>query len=225
MASTDALTKRVAISKSNTQIVIVVSIASFVTIFCLVAAKTMWSQNSYQARVVSADKVAHQQLVNNINAYNNLTSSYETFVSSSTNVIGGQSSGSGDKDGNNAKIVLDALPPAYDFPAVTSSIEKILTGSGLKVTSISGLDDELNQQSNTSSPNPVSVSIPFSFTISNASYQAVGLLINELQQSIRPIQIDSVSVTGGSNDITLTVNAHTYYQPSKTLSITKKEIK
>ena len=225
MAINEVLPRRVAISKAQAQMVIAVAVASFITIFCLVAAKAVWSQTAYQARVTSAKNKAHQQLLQNIQAYNGLSSSYNAFVSSPQNVIGGSLTGSGDNDGGNDKIILDALPPIYDFPALTSSIEKILNDRGFKISSISGTDDQLSEQTNTSSANPTPVSMPFTFTVTNASYASVGQLITALQQSIRPIQIDSIDLTGGSNDMTLTVSAHTYYQPSKNLSITMQVIK
>jgi hypothetical protein len=143
-------TKRTAISKSNAQVVLVVAIASFVTVFCLVAAKTVLSQNSYQSRVIKAKTTAHKQLVINIAAAGSLVSSYDTFVSPSTNIIGGNTTGTGDKDGDSGKIILDALPSSYDFPALASSLEKILTSQNLKVSSISGIDDQVNQGANRS---------------------------------------------------------------------------
>lgn len=217
--------KRVAISKANAQIVIVVSVASFVTIFCLFAAKALFSQNSYQARVISAKEKAHKQLQTNLQNFTKLSASYTTFNSQNPNVIGGHSNGNSQNDGSNSQIILDALPDTYDFPALTSAVENVLTGAGLKVTSLTGTDDELNQQSNTSSPNPQAVSMPFSFTVDSASYSSVSRLIAKLQSSIRPIQIDTLELSGGTNNMTLTVSAHTYYQPSKAVSITQKEVK
>lgn len=225
MANAEAITKRVAINKANAQMVAIVAVASFLTIGSLVASKSILSQNIYQSRVISAKNKANKQLMANIYAYNNLTVAYEQFVSTNNNVIGGSSSGNGPKDGNNAKIVLDALPPAYDFPALTASVQNLLTQSGLQATSITGTDDQLNQQSNVSSPNPQPVSMPFSFTVSNTNYQGVSQLINTLRNSIRPIAIDTLDVTGGGNSITVSVSAHTYYQPGKNLSITKQEVK
>jgi hypothetical protein len=147
-------TKRLAIDKANAQIVGIVAAASFVTIFSLVAAHAVWGQLHYESKVVSAKEKAHKQLVRNLNAFEDLAKSYKAFNATSTNVIGGLSNGSGDNDGDNSKIILDALPPIYDFPALTSSIEKILADNNLKVTGITGTDDQVNQQSNTTSPNP-----------------------------------------------------------------------
>lgn len=218
-------TKRVAIDKAQAQMVAIVAVAAFITVFCLFACKAVFSQNSYQGRVISAKEKAHKQLQKNISTFSDLQTSYKAFDGAATNVIGGNAVGTGDNDGPNSKVILDALPPTYDFPALTSSIEKILTDSGLQVSSITGTDDQLNQQNNTSSPNPQPVSIPFSFSVSNANYMSVGQLLITLQHSIRPISIDKLDVSGSANSLTATVNAHTYYQPVKTIGITEKAIK
>lgn len=218
-------TKRLAIDKTQAQMVIVVAVAAFVTVFSLVAAKSVFSQNQYQARVTSKKEIAHKQLLKNIDAFNNLVASYQAFDSTPTNVISGNTSGTGDNDGKNSKIILDALPPNYDFPALTSSLEKIMNDRGLNLSSISGTDDQVNQQNNLSSPNPQAVNIPFSFSVTNASYSGVQQLIQALQHSIRPIAIDSLSLSGGTNDMTASISAHTYYQPAKSVSITKQAVK
>lgn len=225
MAKVQLSTKRLAIDKAQAQMVAIIAGASFITVFCLVASNAVFSQYRYQGKVVSAKEKALKQLKDDQTAFNTLSSSYKAFDSASVNVIGGTRDGSGDNDGRNSKIVLDALPSSYDFPALTSSIEKVLTDSKLKVTSITGTDDQVNQQTNTTSPKPEPVAIPFSFSVSNASYSSIQDLFKKLNNSIRPIQIDSVDLSGGQSDMSLTVNAHTYYQPGKSLSITKKVVK
>lgn len=225
MARPEISTKRLAISKANAQMVAAVGIASFITVFCLVAARSVLSQNGYQARLTSKKEAAHKQLVANLQASTNLIAAYKAFVSTPTNVIGGNPTGTGDNDGDNAKIILDALPSTYDFPALTASLEKILDDQSLKISSITGTDDQVNQQNNTSSPNPQPVNMPFTFSVTNANYSAVQQLITRLQQSIRPIQIDTLELNGGPSNMTLTVNAHTYYQPGKNLTITKQVVK
>ncbi|MEK7599457.1 MAG: hypothetical protein AAB462_00265 [Patescibacteria group bacterium] len=225
MAKLEISTKRLAISKANARMVAVIAAAAFITIFCLVASNAVFSQYRYQGKVVSQKEKANNQLKANIKAFNSLSSSYKAFDSASVNVLGGTRDGAGDNDGRNSKLILDALPSAYDFPALASSVEKILTDSGLKVGSITGTDDQLNQQGNVSSPTPTPTEIPFSFSVTNASYSSIQQLLDKLQRSIRPIQIDTVSVTGGGTDVSLTVTAHTYYQPSKSLNITQKVVK
>jgi len=225
MAKIDISTKRLAISKANAQMVGVVAAASFITVFCLVASKTVLSQNIYQSHVISKKEQARNQLNANLDAFDSLVDAYKKFDGASNNVLGGSKSGTGDNDGTNSKIILDSLPSTYDFPALTSSIEKILNDNSLQVSSITGTDDQINQQGNTSSPSPEAVEIPFSFTVKNASYESAQRLVKALQQSIRPIQVDTLDLSGGSGDMTITVTGHTYYQPAKSVNITKKVVK
>jgi hypothetical protein len=218
-------TKHLAVSKANAQIVAIMAVASLLTVFCLIASRAVLSQTRYQARVTSADEKATKQLKQNINAFNNLSRAYSSFNSDPINIIGGSTSGTGNNDGNNAKIILDALPSSYDFPALTSSIEKILTSGNFNASSITGTDDQLAQQTNLSSPTPQPVSMPFSFTVDNTSYTGVQQLITTLQSSIRPMPIDSLTLNGSNSSLSVTINAHTYYQPAKSLSIKKQVIK
>ncbi len=225
MAKLEISTKRLAISKANAQMVAVVAAASFVTIFCLVASNAVFGQYRYQGKVVSAKEKANTQLKANIKAFGSLTKSYKAFDSADSNIIGGTKNGTGDNDGHNAKIILDALPSSYDYPALASSLEKVLADNGVKVTSITGTDDQINQQTNISSPTPQAVPMPFTFSVSNASYDSIQQLIKKLQQSVRPIQIDTIDLSGGVNDMSLTVTGHTYYQPGKSVNITQKVVK
>jgi hypothetical protein len=224
MAKLELSTKRLAISQANTQIVTVVAIASFVTVFCLVASHAVWGQTQYQSRVTKADNAAHQQLLQNVQAFSNLSVAYQAFDSSPSNIIGGTSNGTGANDGENAKIILDALPSSYDFPALTSSIEKILTDGNFTISGITGTDEQLTEPTQQNA-NPQPIPIPFGFSVTNANYTSVQQLMMTLQNSIRPIQIDSLTLSGASNSMQLTVVAHTFYQPGKALGITKEEVR
>jgi hypothetical protein len=225
MAKIGVSSKHLAINKANAQIVGIVAAAAFISIFCLVASKAVLSQNSYNARVISAKEKAHKQLQNNLKAVNNLTISYKAFDETATNVIGGTAGGTGDNDGSNSKIIIDALPSAYDFPALTSSLEKIMTDRGMKIGSIAGIDDQINQQSNTSSPTPQPVTIPFTFTVNDANYDSVKQLVIALQSSIRPMAIDTLTLTGGASSMSINATAHTYFQPAKNVKISTQVIK
>jgi len=225
MAKNEVSSKRVAIDKASAQMVAIVAAAAFVTVFCLMASKTVLSQNQYNSRVMSAKQKAYNQLQDNIEAFDTLQKSYKAFNSTSTNVIGGIATGNGDNDGSNSKIILNALPSTYDFPALTSSLEKMLSDRGLKVTSISGTDDQVKQQDNVSSSNPKPVEIPFTFTVSNANYNAVNELFKAMQSSIRPFYVDTLDVSGGGNNMKVTVEGHTYFQPSRSIEPTTKVVR
>ena len=224
MAQARVSLKQVAISKASAQMVIAAGIAGFVTVFCLVASQSLYSQNAYLNKVMVKKNVADKQLQADISANKSLVGSYRDLVSKPINAIGGSSTGTGANDGDNAKIILDALPSSYDFPALTASIEKILTDRNLKVTSITGLDDEVAQQAAASSPTPQAVAMNFSFVVGGANYASVQDVVKALQSSIRPIQIDTINISGGNNNMQLTVVAHTFYQPPKLLSIKLEKV-
>ncbi len=216
--------KRTLIDKANTRVVVVVSIAAFLAVFSLVATKTLISQARYQDRVISAKRDARDQLKKDIDAVSDLKSSYEAFTSTAQNAIGGNPSGAGSQDGNNAKIVLDALPSSYDFPALATSLETLVANQGVKINTISGTDDGATQSANTSSSAPQPIAIPFTLSVTG-SYPNVQKVISSLEKSIRPIQIQTLDISGSKDSLNLSVTAQTYYQPAKSLNITTKVIK
>ncbi len=224
MADIKLSVKQLQINKANSQMVLIVGIAAFVIIFSLVASKALLSQSHYQKRVISEKSKAVDQLKENIGAVNSLVNSYKDFVSTPQNVLEGDPSGNGDKDGDNAKIILDALPSKYDFPALATSLEKILSEKNFNINSITGTDDEINQQKTPTSATPTPIEIPFEISVSG-TYSSTKQLIQTLQASIRPIKIQSVSLVAQGNNINTTINAITYYQPTKDLNITSKDIK
>ena len=223
MAKEDLSVKRLQITKANSRIVTVVAVAAFVVMFSLVASKALLGQRAYQSRVISGKQKAAKQLEDNVAAVDKLVQSYTVFIGSPTNVLGGSSPGPGSQDGDNAKLVLDALPSQYDFPALATSLEKILTAKNYKINSITGTDDEVNQQ-NTAQPKPQPVDMPFQISISG-NYVSMQDLISTLEKSIRPFQLQSIEFSGNDSDIRALIAAKTFYQPEKSLTITTKVIK
>jgi len=223
MARVSSTTKRSLITKANSTIVITTGVAAFLVVFCLVASKTLISQASYQNRIIGAKKDAVSQLKDNISAKDSLVSSYSAFVNTSQNVLGGNPDGTGQQDGDNAKLVLDALPSKYDFPALATSLEQMISSQNLTIVGITGTDDEVQQQ-NASSGTPAPVAMPFQIQVSG-SYQSIQGLVDLFNRSIRPFQVQSIEVSGGQANMTATINAQTFYQPEKTFKVSTEVIK
>lgn len=226
MAKLEVSTKRLAISKANTQMIIVAAVAAFISVFCIVAADYLFNLQSYQSKVISADKTADRQLTLDVASENSLIKSYQQFVDQSQTVTGATTYKN--NNGivyNNATVILDALPSRYDFPALASSIAKLLNQGNFNASSIGGTDQSATMSVNTASPNPQPVAMPFSFVVSNTNYAAVQSLFQEMQSSIRPLQIDSLTLSGSDSDLTVTVNAHTYYQPQKIFTIQRETMR
>lgn len=215
--------KHLQLSRAQTVTFAAAAVAVFVVVFTIVAAKSLVGQSSFQSKVISAKKSALAQLAADQPAAKQLDNSYNTFMSSPQNLLGGSPSGTGPQDGDNATLVLQALPTKYDFPALASSLEKLITGQSMTIQSISGQDDELNQQSNTSSASPQTVPMPFSISASG-SYAQVQSLVGQFEHSIRPFQIQTLELKGDQGNMTVSFTAQTYYQPAKSFAVRSKTI-
>lgn len=226
MARTHISTKKVQIDKAQATVVAIIAGAVFVTVFSLVSAKALWTQRSYQSRVITVKEKARDQLDKNVDSVDDLVASYTEFISNPVNIIDGNPSGKGEKDGDNARLILDALPSKYDFPAVTTSLEKLLLEKNFKIDGITGKDDEVAQQELKETSSPVPIDIPFQIE-ATGSGTAIQDLLLVFEKSIRPFQAQKFKLTGGESDkdIKLTFDAKTFYQPGKALSIKQKEVK
>lgn len=214
-------TKKKAVDSAKTKLFIVVAISSALSVFALIAAKSYLSEATYLNRVASAKESTLDQLKKNKQTASTLSEAYKTFAENNPNLIGGSRSGQGDKDGDNGKLVLDALPSKYDFPALTSSIEKLL--SGYSINSISGTDDSQAQQTGTTATGPIE--IPFTLD-ATSDFTGMNNLVVSFERSIRPFSITGIELkasTAGS--VQANISAKTFYQPEKTLNLGSKVIK
>lgn len=216
MAKLKTSMKQMQIDKANLRMVVAVGISAVIVTFSLVASRALLQKRSYQARVIGAKEKAVDQLEANITAAKQLETSYQAFVNTPNNVLGGNPQGTGERDGDNAKIILGALPSQYDFPALASSLEKLLTTNNVTIDSITGTDDEVAQSQQGDNEGPVEM--PFTIQVTTNLTGAKNLL-GVLQRSIRPINVRSIQATGSNSEIKLTVEAVTYYQPQKTVNI------
>lgn len=217
-------TKKIQIDKANASMVAFLATAAFIAVFSLVASRALLGQRSYQSRLITEKKKALAQLKSNNQAATQLVDSYKAFVSAPNNIIGGSPTGSGDRDGDNAKIVLDALPSKYDFPALATSLEKLLASKNYKIESITGTDDEINQSAASEASAAAPVEIPFEVAVSGNFDTAQGVL-DIFQHSIRPIKITTLGFSGGDNTLKIQITGLTYYQPQKTVKIIQKVVK
>lgn len=216
--------KRALIDKANSSIVIITSVAAFIFVFSLVATKTLISQAAYQNRVIDAKKSALTQLKTDISAVNSLKSSYAAFNSTPQNVIGGNSTGTGAKDGTNSQLILDALPSSYDFPALATSLEKIVSSQQVTLGSISGTDNEATDAKDNSSTAPTPVAMPFEVSVTG-NYTAIQSLIGQFESSIRPFQIQTIAFSGSQTNLTADITAQTFYQPAIVFNLGSKVVK
>jgi len=223
MAAVPSL-KRALIEKSNTTIVVVTSVAAFIVVFSLVASWSLFNQFLYQNKVIGLNRTALDQLNKDIESTKSLETSYNAFISTPVNAIGGNPQGTGSQDGTNAKIILDALPSKYDYPALVTSLENILTSQAVQIQSITGTDDAVTQAANQSSAAPTPQPMPFQVVVTG-NYQAIQNVVNAFQRSVRPFQVQTMELSGDQSQLTLTINAQTYWQPAKNLDISSEVVR
>lgn len=224
MAQNQISLKKIGLDKTNSRIVAITSIAAFLVVFFLVASYMLFTQLLYQNRVIGAKRKAVAQLEANVKARDSLVTSYQSFVDVPQNALGGDPAGAGPMDGNNAKLALDALPSKYDFPALTTSLEKLAIDQNVKIKSITGTDDEIAQAGKSQVGKSQNVEMPFEMSVSG-SYESVQGVVKAVANSIRPFQIGTLKLTGDQGDLTLSVSGKTFYQPLTLLNIETKVVK
>lgn len=219
-------TKRLQIDKAQSTILLVVCVSTAVTIFSLISTKSLLSQAAYHRREVAAKKTALKQINDNVSAATNLVTQYQAFNNTNPNAIGGKNSqdpGVKPPDGTNSRVVLDALPSKYDFPALVSSVSNILATNNIVSPSVSGTDQS-STVSGAPTVVPQAISIPMTIS-GTASYASLQSLIRDLERSIRPFDVTNLQIRGSADNISFTLDSTTYFQPPKTLVVTNKEIK
>lgn len=210
--------KHIQISKDQSTILAVVVVSVIITIFSLFAAKSLISKGLYQRRVLSAQHKVVNQLNDNITAANTLFTQYsKAFAGQDPNMLGGILKGTGNLDGDNPRLTLDALPSTYDAPALATSLEKIMLGRSMPLSSIS-VTDNPSAYPNESKAQPQPQPITFQFGTSG-SYQQAQQLLKDFERSIRPFDLTTLQISGTDQTMQLTVGMTTYYQPAKSLNL------
>ena len=212
--------KHVQIDKANTVVVAAVAIAAFVLVITSFAVIALLDLRSYQAQVIKEKEATRDLLESNLVAAEELQRSYQQFNQAPVNVIGGISDGDGQNDGSNARIVLDALPSSYDFPALITGIERILVNAAVSILDISGTDEEIESR-DLGGAEPIAM--PFSFEITT-NYDSLRSLFDTLEQSTRPYSIDSFEMRGDDDDLTFEVRARSYFKPGITFELGEKVV-
>jgi hypothetical protein len=208
--------KRVLIDKANSTMFVTICVVAALVVFSLISSRALLKLSTHRSNVIKAKKTAANTLASNDQEIGKLITSFKAFEDAPESVIA-----TTDK---NSKIVLDALPPKYDFPALATSLEKILTEGGYTIEGINGTDNEITEATDGSSSSPKPVEIPFTIVV-KGSYDKVKGLPYDLERSIRPIYIMNLELSGSASQAKLTIRAKTFYQPGKNLQVRFKEVK
>lgn len=204
--------RHIQIDRAHLQMITVISIATVVLVFSIFALQALSKQISYQNKVIGLRSKANKTLQANVKSAQALETAYNAFNDSSESVLGNNE--------KNARIVLNALPSKYDFPAVVSSLSFLAKSSGVALGDVSGTDQELTAEQQSTEPKVVE--IPFDVTVTG-SYTSIQKFVENVQKSIRPFQVLTSDFRGSDASMTARISMKTFYQPEKQLQL-KEEI-
>lgn len=199
-------TKREKINRANSTVFVAVAVAAVVVMASLIAMKFLWTQLSYNSRVISAKVVARDQIADNNDSVDSLSKEFIDLESSAS---------------TNSKVILHALPPSYDYPGLATYIESLAQTSG--VTFPGSVGQDISESAITSSVVSEPKEIPLSIEV-NGTYDSIVQFIKNTELSIRPIHITNVEYSGTSERLKAVITATTYYQPTRDLGVGKMEV-
>lgn len=226
MAETKKTTsiKHVQINKSQTTMLAVIASATVVVIFSLFATKALIVKGLYQGRALDARKDVVKQLKSNYDSANKLFDQYKFFANQDPNFLEGKIAGTTNLDGDNPRLVLDALPSKYDAPALASSIEKLLNNEKVTFNSLTVKDDP-SGNSDQAQAEPSAIPMAFAFE-GGTTYPTAALLMSDFEHSIRPFDVNTFEISGNDGDLKISAAMSTYFQPAKSLNLQPtKEVK
>ncbi len=225
MAQKKVSAKHLQIDKNQSSMMAVIVITVVVVVFSLFATKSMVTKGLYQRRALHARKEVAATLKTNYDSAKTLVSQYKNvFANQNPNILGGSVNGKTNLDGQNAVIVLDALPSKYDAPALATSTEKVLTERGVTINSLT-VNDDPSANSDAPQSQPSYKSMTFSFE-GSTNFNDASKLFQDFERSIRPFDLNTLEISGSDNKLKLTVGMTTYYQPAKSLDLkATKEVK
>ncbi len=220
--------KRQQIVNANKQMFIWVAVAAVVVAVCAVLVLNFTQRIIYQVKVNGKISETADVMSNNVNAVANLTSEVNKLsVNQNLNLANLKPD-----DSTAFQVVLDALPTEDNRVSLGASLQKkILVSSGVTIDQIS-VTDANNTTATTipttdtsvvSSVNPTAQPITFSIVL-NGNYNAIQRAVADMERSIRPITIDSLTLQGADDSLQATINATTYYAPKVNYQLGKEEV-
>jgi hypothetical protein len=207
-------TKHVKIDKANQKVVIAIAIAVSLSVFSAISVYALTGKLKYQQLVLDKRNQANKQLEKNYKEAQSLFTMYQTFENTPESMIG-----TPDK---NSKIVLDALPSKYDFPATAVYFDKLIVDSRVTSDGFTGQDQEATALQISENPEPVAVPIAMQGT---GDLNSVRQFIENMYRSVRPVKISTISISGSDKTMTISVTGNTYYQPQKDYNVQYEVIK
>ncbi len=200
------VSRREKITKANSTVFITAAIAAVVIMFSLMATRFLWQRKSYNDRVIKAKVSARNDLKDNLSNLEKLSGQYSALDESPS---------------TNGSTILHSLPPTYDYPALATAIESLAQQSGVKLAG--GLGEDQSSSAIATATTSAPQEVPLDLEVSG-SYESIVKFTQNIERSIRPIVVKSVTYSGGAGGLKAHVSAVTYYQPARSLDVQKVQV-
>lgn len=216
-----AIRKRQKIQDSNKAMFAWVAGMSAVVGLCLVASWFLWEQISFKQQLVNAKNETVEQLKENNEAIPKLRDNIRVLET--------------DRSLNEAKareedkalqVILDALPSEGNSLALGASLQESLANgiSGLNVESLT-VEPSAEEMGNRSNPNKQTGQIVFRLEVTSSNVNALRSLLQRFERSIRVIDIDDLRLERSSDNCTMVIVAHAYYEPARVVELKEERLR
>jgi hypothetical protein len=212
------LKKRQQIELAGRNMFIWVVIAAIAVSFCLATGQYLFTKWQYNNKVLGAKYTASDTLSQNITNARTLKDEVDSLVANND-----LASVKTDQNDSNLKSILDALPTVSDPAALATSLQQVvLNSSGVTIETISVPQETVDMAAAEVPPVPQEMKVSF---VVAGSYDKIRSMLHDLERTIRPMKVTGVTLTGSDANLRATVEATTYYQPSKTVTAKTEVIK
>ncbi len=223
MATKDAgLRKRQQIENAGRKMFLWIAIAAALVSVAAVVSYSLWQQLVFNQKVIGRK----QETVSNLRHNNEIVDKLkdETRVLNTNSALGATPRLDGAEP---ITVILDALPAQANSAAFGASLEqKLLSVGGVTIESsdVTPAAEEGSGEASTSETAVGENQIAFQFTVRVDSAQVGKLkdVLTNLQRSIRPVMVTSITIERQSNQMTMDVEGHTVYAPAKKVELTEK---
>ena len=223
------LRKRQQINRANKVMFLSIAgvsiIVGFSVVIIIFLAQKIWfgekviSEKLHTASVLETNLKVAPELKNNVRVLNTNQDLQSTRLKETDSAL---------------QSILDALPADANSTAMASSLQtKLLSGvpgvsiDSLKVDPVGGVEVSGDNVDSSSSSDPGSNTIGFSFVVSApaANQESLRQVLLNIEKSIRPFKVTTVAVESQGSRVVMTVSGVGYYQPSQSIQLKDKVVK
>ena len=217
-----ALRKRQQIDSSKRTMFIVVAVVAFVSGIALVVSFFLVQQIWFHSRVISEKQTTLGVIKGNIEAVDVLKSNIRV-LDTNTALNSVRTS----EQSTALQVILDALPAESNIDALGASLQIRFVGevSGLELESlvITGPGDAMEAEPVPSADGETVSSLEFNMSVTGSAAQLKELLAR-MERSIRVLEITSVSIEAGNDNLTMILMGRAYYQPAQSVELGEKVV-